>query len=79
MFKNIKYPEIIGLIGIYGAYKYLWQPSTPVLRVPVKKSKVLASYSNDSDSESEYDDSSISESSDDYNIKFDQISEYDYE
>ena len=54
----------------YGAYKYLWQPSTQVLRVPVKESRVLASYSNDSDSESEYDDSSISESSDDYNIKF---------
>ena len=93
MFKNTKYSDILGvtsLIGLYGAYRYfsgtIPETKNKVIvsnkkNIKSKKREVLASYSNDlnSNSDSEYEESSISESSDDYVIKFDEVSEYEYE
>jgi hypothetical protein len=89
---NQRYNHVIGistLLGLFGVYRYMTNENkseyndinTPV-EIYKKRSLLLASYSNkdndDIENYSEYDDSSDSELSEDFNLRSYALTEYEY-
>lgn len=84
---NFRYNQVLGigaLIGMYGLYNYTLKTPSKNINIKTKpKEDNIICYSNcdddiASDNFSEYDDSSDSDASEDFNVRSYALTEYEY-